>query len=739
LKEEQQFEDYIELEDYIKVLLRRKWIVILVIATIFVTTVVFSFLKTPIYEAYTTLHFKKRGVSGRVEANIFSEAPTLTQTEINTQIEIFKSRTTVEEVVRRLNLARNPEDNINQVAENLKNKVAVGLVGSTNLIKITVSSSDPKLAKNIAATLAQVAIERDTASRRMETTAALDFISRHVEKVGQELQQAEENLRDYKEKEGFMELSTEAELKIKDLADLESSYENTKISRQEIEVRLKEVRKQFASVDKTLMSSVTISNNPIVQMLRTRLTELQIELAQLNRQFSDSAPEVIQAKAKIEEIENQLRTQVETIVSGKTESVNPVYTGLWSRLVNYETDLNALRSKEDALKKLVEDYQKEVDKLPQQELEVARLERKSRVNEDLYILLLRKKSELRIQSASEIGSLEVVDPAIIPDKPIKPRKKLNAIVGLIIGMFCGTGIAFFVEYLDKTIKTEEEANNLLKLPVLGVIAKLGSGTLRYGYSYYAHREGKKKRREEERDKAKVKIKAKKKEQERIETICLADSKSFISESFRILRTNLQFIDLEKKMRILLVTSCIPQEGKSSVAVNLAITFALAGEKTLLVDADFRRPGIHKIFDLKGDPGLTSLLTGRENYQNVIKNVIDVDRLDVLTTGPLPPNPLDLLGSSKMKELIPKLKKDYDKVIFDTPPSATLTDAAVLSTSVEGTILVLGAGEVEKETAQRTKENLEKARANILGVVLNKVILERKGYGSYYYHQEQEEK
>jgi len=488
-----------------------------------------------------------------------------------------------------------------------------------------------------------------------------------------------------------------------------------------------------------LMSSVTISNNPIVQMLRTRLTELQIELAQLNRQFSDSAPEVIQAKAKIEEIENQLRTQVETIVSGKTESVNPVYTGLWSRLVNYETDLNALRSKEDALKKLVEDYQKEVDKLPQQELEVARLERKSRVNEDLYILLLRKKSELRIQSASEIGSLEVVDPAIIPDKPIKPRKKLNAIVGLIIGMFCGTGIAFFVEYLDKTIKTEEEANNLLKLPVLGVIAKLGSGTLRYGYSYYAHREGKKKRREEERDKAKVKIKAKKKEQERIETICLADSKSFISESFRILRTNLQFIDLEKKMRILLVTSCIPQEGKSSVAVNLAITFALAGEKTLLVDADFRRPGIHKIFDLKGDPGLTSLLTGRENYQNVIKNVKDVDRLDVLTTGPLPPNPLDLLGSSKMKELIPKLKKDYDKVIFDTPPSATLTDAAVLSTSVEGTILVLGAGEVEKETAQRTKENLEKARANILGVVLNKVILERKGYGSYYYHQEQEEK
>lgn len=728
------------LENYIEVLLRRKWIIILTVSTIFITTIVLNFLKTPIYEASTTLHLKEREAASGATDIFGGISSFVTQTEINTQIEILKSRTIKEEVIRRLQLAENPGDDISRVAEGLKGGIAVELIRDTRLIKITASSPDPVLAKDIVFTFTDVAIEKDISSRRLETTAALDFISQQVEKMGEELQQTEEQLRGFKEKEGFIQLSTEAQLKVTDLANMESFYKSTRISRQEIEVRLAEVKKRLTNIDKTWM--VTVSNNPIVQMLRTHLTELQIELAQLSRQFSETAPELIQVKAKIEEFENQLRNEVEIIVSGKNESINPVYGDLYSQVANYETDINALKAKEDALKKLVEDCQKEVDKLPQQELELARLERKSQVNEQLYTLLLTRKSEVRIQSASEIGSLEVVDPPIVPERPVKPRKKLNGILALISGIICGTGLAFFTEYLDKTIKTEDEIKDLLGLPTLGIVPMLGSGRSRYDYPYHSYGRRRKKKKKEEKDtsqvKTKIKTKVKKKEQEKVETISLTKPKSAISEALRILRTNLQFVDLEKKLKTLVVTSSIPGEGKTTVAINLAVTFALAGEKTLLVDADFRKPAIHKVFDLRRDPGITNILTGREAYQTTVKNVKKLDKLNILTTGPLPPNPSELLGSARMKELILKLEEDYDKVIFDSPPSVSLTDASVLSTSAEGTLLVLGAGEVEKEAVQRAKDNLEKVKANILGVVLNKLVLEKRGYGSYYYYYSQEE-
>lgn len=720
------------LETLARIVLRRKNIVILSTGIVFAGSLILSFIQRPTYESYTTLHLKKKEISGRSEINIFGEMPLfVTQTEINTQIEILKSRSMREEVARRLNLPQRWGKDLQEASWELKKKILIEPVRDTRLIKVTTFSTDPKLARDIAATLAQVAIERDITFRRKETTAALEFISEQVEKIGRELRETEEKIRKYKERGGFMELSTEAKLKVEILAEMESSYASTKIDREEMEVRLKEVREQLGNIDKTWLSSQTISTNPIVEMLRTQLTQLQIKLAQLSHQFPKNSPEVKQIEVKIKEIENRLRKEVETIISKRTESINPIYADLYSRLVKYETDFNALRAKEEALKELVEDYQKEVNKLPQQELELVRLERKRWVSEELYTLLLKKKSEARIQSASEIGSMEIVDPAVTPDKPVKPRKKLNGVLGLIGGLISGVGLAFLTEYLDKTIKTEEEVKELLKLPVLGVIPKLGVEISRYGYSYRGKR--KRRKRKEGKDKLRVK-KTKRKEEEKVETISLTKPKSAISEAYRILRTNLQFVDLEKKLKNLVVTSSIPKEGKTCVAANLAITFALAGEKTLLIDADFRNPGIHKIFELNRDPGLTNILTGRETYEKVInKKVKNLDKFDVLTTGPLPPNPSELLGSIRMKELISKLEGEYDKVIFDTPPSVTLTDASVLSTSVEGTLLVLGINEVEREAAQRAKEGLEKVKANILGVVLNKLVLKRGGYGSYYYY------
>jgi len=710
-------EEEINLEDYWRVIVRRKWTIILSLIVITTSAITFSFLRTPIYEASTTLYIKEGEVGGAMDI-LGGGGPTglSSQTILNTYKEILKSRTVLGEVVKKLNLdkkSENKEKSFYEIIEDLREKISVDTVVNTRLLEVTVSSPDPEMAKKIANTVAEVFIRRNISSQRRESNAALSFLSDQVEKVGERLREAEERLKEYKEKESFGELSEQARLLVNQLSELEGSYQQAKISREEIEARLLEIRNQLREVDREWVSSTIISNNPIVQNLRAQLTNLQIRLAQLEREFSPQDPQIIQVKAQIEETKRQLQNEVETVVSSKVSTISPVYTQLYTKLVNYETEVNALRAKEEALKDLISRYRNKVEQLPEQELKLARLERDVKVNESLYITLLEAKNKTEIQSASEIGSIEVIDPAIKPIEPVKPNKKLNTLVGLVLGLFCGVGLAFVREYMDKTIKTEDEIRTLLGLPVLGIIP-------RFNFK-----------------KSPFKTKIKSEEERKIETISLTNPKSTISEAFRTLKTNLQFAEVEGKIKALIITSSVPEEGKTSIGINLAITFAQAGEKTLLVDADLRKPKIHNVFGLSRDPGLTNILTTGKSYQDVVRKLEDVEGLDVLTTGPLPPNPLELLGSSKMKKLISELIESYERVIVDTPPSAVLTDAPLLSRQIRNVLMVLSVGEAQREAAKKSKEALQRAKANILGVVLNKVALEREGYGYYYYYYPEE--
>ena len=777
------------LEDYLGVLWKRKWIVITSVVVITATTMIFTFLQTPVYQASTMLHLKKRQATSS-DIDIFGGAGLFsTQTEINTQIEILKSRTLMEEVVRTLgperirriefiktpsqklrstvsqafsslgtffsslpakilgensettppsddplhnprsspsSLSQDPQLILHQLAGYVEQKIAIEPVRDTRVIKVTASSYSSQLARDLANALAQAATERNIISRRRESSAALGFISEQTEVIGAQLMGAEDELQQYKETEGFMRLSIEADLKVENLSQVESEYEGVKISRKELQVRLKEIRKQLGKIDKTWESSLTISNNPVVQVLKQQLTQLQVERAQLLREFSEGAPEVAQVDSKIQEIEVQIRNEVETIVSGKTESVSPAYTNLYTKLVDYETQVNTLVAKEAALKQLVDEYQEKVNKLPEQEIKLARLERKRRVNEELYTTLLKHRNEARIQAASEIGNIEVVDPAILPDKPSKPRKEMNGGLALMSGLICGVMLAFLGEYMDRTIKDEKQLKELTNLTILGNIPLLGSKAARYGY-YYGYGYGRRKH-------------AQKKSQERkelksLELICYTHPKSSISEHYRVIKTNLGFVDLEKELKALIVTSSIPKEGKTFVATSLAITFARAGEKTLLVDADMRNHSIHRIFGFQESPGLTDFIKKECSLTDVLRPAPKIDNLTLLTTGPLPPNPTEFLGSTQVAELIVELRKSYDKIIFDAPPSLLMADAPVLSTRTDGTLLLVGAGEIEGEILLRSKESLDRVQAKIVGVILNKIVFEAGHYGryKYYYH------
>jgi len=730
------------LRDYWRIIWGRKWIVILTVVVITGSAVAFSFLQAPIYEASTTLHLKE-AKEGPGQIDMFGGTSFLSaETEINTQVEILKSHTVMEEVARRLfsSLATQEEkggkpgespsqdklESLSQIAERLKKKnVSVTHIPDTRLITVTASHHDPKIAQLISSTITEVFTERDISSRRRETTVALDFLSREAGKTEENLRQAEENLRRYKEKEGFAELSGKAKLTVERLSKLESEHESTRISRQELDNRLSEIRSQLKKVDRVWVSSTYISDNPVVQMLRTRITDLEIRYAQVSREFSSEDPQVTHVRAQIEETKKELKSKVQTVVAGKTETISPIYTELYTKLVGYETEVNALRAKEDALGSLGTKYENEVNRLPQQELTLARLEREKQVSAELYAILVNAKNEAEIASASEIGTIEVVDAARRPTRPVKPKKEQNALIGSISGLMLGALFCLLLERSDKTIKTEEEAKKLLNLPILGVIPRVGAQGRSGGR--YPHLPGERKKQKETRAGLVG---------ESLTPVGLITRdlpKSPTSEAYRVLTTNLQFAELERKLKTLMVTSSIPLEGKTSVAINLAVALASARSRVLLVDADLRFPMIHRTFKLDTVPGLTDALVGLEGPESVIHSVEGVDNLDLLTSGSVPPNPSELLGSSRMKDLISEIQKEYDKVLFDCPPVLGLADAPILSTNVDGVLLVVGASEVDRQAVQKAKESLEKVRAHILGVILNKVEPEHSSYGKYYYY------
>jgi len=311
-----------------------------------------------------------------------------------------------------------------------------------------------------------------------------------------------------------------------------------------------------------------------------------------------------------------------------------------------------------------------------------------------------EEPESQIWQASQLNNVRIMDYAKTPGYPIKPRKRQNAMLGLFMGLLLGGGLAFFMEYLDTSVRTTEDVEKHLSWPVLGIIP-------RFDETFQG-----------------------KTSQSDIQPVVRKHPKSVPAEAYRTLKTNIQLANLDRPPRSIAITSAGPLEGKSTTAVNLAVALAQKESKVLLVDADLRRPVIHKILHLDNSTGLADLATNHAQPEAAIKEFHSVDNLWVLTSGSLPSDPSELLGSSGMRSLVEQVTKEYSYVVFDTPPLMSVSDAAVLASQVDGVLLVISPGKVRGEIARRTKELLERVGTPVLGCVLNGV---ERGHGSYYYY------
>lgn len=300
-----------------------------------------------------------------------------------------------------------------------------------------------------------------------------------------------------------------------------------------------------------------------------------------------------------------------------------------------------------------------------------------------------------VKKFMKVENVQVIDEAQVPKNPIKPRPMLNIAIAGVLGLMFGIFLVFLLEYLDNTIKTPKDVEKYLQLSVIGAIPKVKN------------------------DKTKL--------------ISLIDPKSPITEAFRTLRTNIQFSSIDKVLKTIVITSSTSNEGKSTVAANLAGTIAQGDKKVLLLDCDLRKPKVHKVFGLDNSEGLTNILVGNKTLEDVAYKYGNLENFSIITSGPIPPNPAELIGSKSMKSFLQEAEENFDMIIIDTPPVGVVTDSAVLSTIVDGIIIVASVGQTEVGDITRGKGLLDKVKSNIIGTVLNKVPIGGKSYYKYGYY------
>lgn len=452
-----------DLREYWEIIVKKRSIIFIVFIVTVLAVTIYSFLATPIYEAFTTVMVRDSGSS--MQSMLFEGMGGKSGNAAQNYTQIMKSRTILERVVATVG----SED---LTTKNLEKAITIQPVQGSDILKISMQSPDPILAEVTVNTLADVFINWNRSYQQDDRRTARVFIEAQLESVSENLMIAEENLKEYKERERVLAPSQETISLIEQLAKLQTTLTEVVVGKEEVSERIDRVRASLSKEDETLISSTTIAENRFVSEFRSRLADLEIKLSSAKERYTDRHPTVLALQAEIADVTEKLAAEVERVVGTETRTLNTIHRELYGSLIALEVDSMALKSREVALRSLIEEYEAELGLLPARELELARLVRDAKVMEELYLLLRTRYEEARISEAMQTADVQVIDDAILPELPVKPRIKLNIAIGIVLGLFLGVGVAFLVEFIDNTLKTKEDVERLLGIPVLGQIPDL---------------------------------------------------------------------------------------------------------------------------------------------------------------------------------------------------------------------------------------------------------------------------
>ncbi|MCA9582499.1 MAG: polysaccharide biosynthesis tyrosine autokinase, partial [Myxococcales bacterium] len=469
----------------------------------------------------------------------------------------------------------------------------------------------------------------------------------------------------------------------------------------EVQARLDQLRAALVA-DPLEAGSSAISSSPTVTTLRNKYREKASEAQALEVRYGGAHPEMLAAKRELDSLRVQIRGEIEVMIRSA------------------EADLREARQTEVGLRREIDKMQDAGHRLNQQEIKYNALERQKANQANLYGMLLERTTTTDLMHLFEVVPVQILDRALKPTSPVSPKVTLNVAAGIMMGLLLGLGMALLVARMDRTIQSFEDVE-ALGVTVLGVLPTIESedGAARQPRLRLAK---------------KKKGKAPPTETSPRDLIVHTRPRSTFAESCRTVRTNLLFKAAQGSLKTLAITSAGPLEGKTTVAVSLAVSIAQSGKRVLLVDTDLRRPRLHRIFGVGTDVGMTSVLVGEATVEDVAK-ATEVPGLSLIPCGPVPPNPSELLHGANFDNFLKEASARYDRVVFDSPPLGAVTDAAVIAPQVDGTVVVVRANRTRRDSARGTLRRLTDVGANIFGAVVNDALPNdnRYGYGGYYYY------
>lgn len=712
-----------DLPEILRALRRRPWIVLASVVALASAFYVGSKNQPKVYRGVATIVIdpdlpKVLGEGFNAEDFVTDRASAETSF-YNTQYDIIRSRSIVRKAIAELVLtedrdfledhnitAATGEARTKSVEDVVSGRLEVAPERQSRIVKIIFEDYDADRAARIANAVSRVYIDQSLESRLSTTRSASKWLDERVEEYGKQLETTEKQLNDFKTDNKLLSVSLE-DRKNMTSTSLGALNERVmqvraKLIELEAERRVLQSATSSAAYNRAELAAVPrVGRSAVVAQLKGILVELQRSRADLMSRYGERHPNMAAVDNQIAEVTKLYETELRIIVATLNNEITEAKTAEASLLAQLDVET------QKAL---------DINKLS---LEYGKLSREVANTKQIYESLRKRQTEAGLSGQLESNFVRWLETAEPRPRPVRPSVPMNTGLGALLGLILGVSVVIAGLLLDNTVHTQSDIEERLQLSFLGLLPTI--------------------RREEAREEKRQRAKAKGNEKEPAtpnarDLHIVKFPTSSVAECVRSLRTNLLFLGTEKPLKRLLFTSAGPSEGKSTTVVALGTTMALAGNRTVMVDTDLRRPRLHKTFGVSGEEGLTSVLLETCELETAIKST-EVRGLDILPSGPLPPNPSELFHTQRFLKLVEMLSERYDRVLFDSPPINAVTDATILSKIVDGTILVIKASKTTKEAARRASRQLLDVNANVLGVVLNDVDIEEGGYyKNYYYYQ-----